>query len=66
MKIIDQAVTLLCVSLVAGAMIGTHVNQAMRNEIAAMEDVQRRLSKSTVVGWWHVDPGTMQLYFVEK
>lgn len=66
MKIIDQVVTLLCVSLVAGAMMGTHVNQALRNEIAALEAVQRELAKSAVVGWWYIDPVTLQLYFERK
>ncbi len=66
MKIIDQVVTLLCVSLVAGAMLGTHVNQALRNEIAAVEALQRELEKSAVVGWWHIDPVTLQLYFAKK
>lgn len=66
MKIIDQVVTLLCVSLVAGAMLGTHVNQALRNEIAAVEALQRELKKSAVVGWWYIDPVTMQLYFEVK
>lgn len=57
---------MLCVSLVAGAMLGTHANQALRNEIAALEAVQRELEKSAVVGWWHVDPVTLQLYFEIK
>ncbi|MFA7346881.1 MAG: hypothetical protein WCZ86_03880 [Desulfurivibrionaceae bacterium] len=66
MKIADQVVTLLCVSLVAGAMLGAHVNQALRNEIAFVEAVQRELAQMAVVGWWHKDPVTLQLYFEKK
>ena len=64
MKIIDQVVTLLCVSLVAGAMLGAHMNQGLRNEIAALEAEQNELIKRGVVGWWHTDPVTLQLCFV--
>lgn len=66
MKIADQAAALLCVFLVAWAMLADHINQGLRNEIAALEAGQEELASRNVVGWWRWDEATLQLYFVEK
>lgn len=66
MNALEKAVTMLLVSFVAGAMVSGHVNQELRNKIAALERSKEEMAQQSVTGWWHIDPVTMQLCFVGK
>ncbi|NTW88097.1 MAG: hypothetical protein HGB26_03020 [Desulfobulbaceae bacterium] len=66
MDLADKICTVLFVVLAAGAMIFSHVNQGLRNEIAALESLQNELARASVVGWWSIDPVTSQLVFISR
>ncbi len=66
MNAFEKAVILLLVSLVAGAMAGSHANQGLRNDIAALEHAKKEMAQQAVIGWWHIDSVTMQLCFVSR
>ncbi len=60
----EKIVAALLFSLLAGAMIASHINQCKRLELARIEE--QRLDMAGLVGWVQYDPDEMRFVYTER
>lgn len=58
--------TTLILCFTAGAMLAHALYQPMFNDLDRIDAEAEAYRQSAVVGWWKMDRGTKQLYFVSK
>ena len=61
-----KIITFLAILFTSGAMLAHALYQPMFNDLDRIDAEAEAYRQSAVVGWWKMDRGTKQLYFVSK